>query len=238
MTALDETFRAQRAALRDQTVSAAAQIWQAQHENRDRYLAQVLTTVEGAQRAMVTLTSGYLTAKARETGHARFKALKLGDYTVAKLRGTSGPDVYGRVYGALYGQLNAGASEEQAHRSALDALSKLAATDLQMALTAAARDWMAGDKQISGYKRVVSGTCDYCEAAAEGLYHSTVQLPLHENCDCTLEPLFGAAAVAATGLAFHAIGAGQVAPHEAGDLEARLDTTGDVPAPPKKRRRR
>jgi hypothetical protein len=30
----------------------------------------VLTLVDGANRAMVTLTSGYLTAKARELGHA------------------------------------------------------------------------------------------------------------------------------------------------------------------------
>lgn len=238
MTALDEAFRARRAALRDNTVSQATAIWRAQYGDRNRYLAQVLTLVEGAQRAMVSLTSGYLTAKAREVGHARFKSLAPGDYTVSKLRGTPGPDVYGRVYGALYGQLLGGATEEVAHASAVSALGKLAATDIHMAYTASARDWMAGDKQIGAFKRVPSGTCDYCESAAEGLYHPTVQMPIHENCECDMEPVFGNAAVAATGLAFHSGDSGAVAPHEAGDLESRLDTTGDVPAPPRRRRRR
>lgn len=186
---------------------------------------------------MVTLTSAYLTAKAREVGHARHKALKLDDYTVAKLRGVDGPSVYARPYGALYGQLKEGAAEEVAHASALDALGKLVATDVHMAYTASARDWMGGDKAISAFKRVPSGTCAYCESAAEGLYHPHVQMPIHENCECDLEPVFGTAAVAATGLAFHSGDAGAVSDHEAGDLESRLDTTGDVPTPPKRRRK-
>jgi hypothetical protein len=85
---------------------------------------------------------------------------------------------------------------------------------------------------------VPSGTCDFCEAAAEGLYHPSVEMPIHENCQCDLEPVFGAAAVVATGLAFHSGDSGAVAPSDAGDLGSRLDTTGDVPAPPKKRRGR
>lgn len=238
MSALDETFRAQRADLRDAVVSQATQIWQTQHENRNRYLAKVLTAVEGGQRAMATLTSAYLTAKARETGHARFKALPLNDYTVEKLRGTKAVEVYARPYGALYGQLADGADEATAHASAVDAVSKLAATDIHMAYTKSASDWMDGDASVGAYMRVPSGTCDYCEAAAGGLYHPTVQMPIHENCECDLEPVFGAAAVAATGLGFHAGDAGAVAPSDAGDLESRLDTTGAVPAPPKKRRRR
>lgn len=237
MTALDETFRAQRAQLRDSVVTQAKQVWQAQHGNRNRYLAQVLTAVEGGQRAMVTLTSAYLTAKAREVGHARFKALPLNEYTVAKLRGTKAVEVYARPYGAFYGQLNEGADEASAHASALDAVGKLAATDVHMAYTKSAADWMDGDASIGGYMRVPSGTCDYCEAAAQGLYHADVQMPIHENCECDLEPVFGATAVAATGLAFHSGDSGAVPAHEAGDLEARLDTTGAVPAPPQKRRK-
>lgn len=239
MSQIDETFRAQRAQLRDSTVAQAIAIWHASYEERNTYLGRVLTLMDGADRAMVTLVSAYLTAKAREVGHARFKALKLNDYTVAKLRGSSGPDVYGKVYGALYGQLLAGATDEEAHAAAVDALSKLAATDVHLAYTTAARDWMAGDESVGGFMRVPSGTCDYCEAAAGGLYHSSVQMPIHENCECDLEPVFGAAAVAATGLAFHTGNAGAVSEDTgAGDIDSRLDTTGDVPAPPKKRRRR
>lgn len=233
MTQLDETFRAQRAQLRDAVVEQAVQIWKVQHPKRTRYLAQVLTAVEGGQRAMVTLTSAYLPSKAREVGHARFKALSLDSYTVAKLRGTDAVGVYARPYGALYGALNAGRAEDDAQSAAADAVSKLAATDIHMAYTGSARDWMAGDKSISAFKRVPSGTCDYCEAAAQGLYLPTGSMPIHENCECDLEPVFGAAAVAATGLGFHSGDAGAVAPHDAGDLEVRLDTTGDVPAPPK-----
>lgn len=236
MTALDESFRTSRAKLRDEVVAQTGRIWQVHHEDRNRYLAQVLTAVEGGQRAMVTLTSGYLTAKAREVGHARFKSLPLDGYTVAKLRDTKAVEVYARPYGVLYGQLNQGIDAATAQAAAVDALSKLAATDIHMAYTASAADWMKGDTQIGAFKRVPSGTCDYCETAAEGLYHPSVQMPIHENCECDLEPVFGAAAVAATGMGFHSGDAGAVAPSDAGDLESRLDTTGDVPAPPKRPR--
>lgn len=232
MSAVDETFRAQRAQLRDAVVAQVAQVWRVQHADRNRYLAQVLTAVEGGQRAMVTLTSAYLTLKARELGHVRFKALPLDSYTVAKLRDTKAVEVYARPYGAFYAKLNAGADEATAHVSAVDAVSKLAATDIHMAYTSSAADWMRGDKAIGAYKRVPSGTCDYCEAAAEGLYHPTVQMPIHENCECDLEPVFGPAAVAATGLGFHSGGAGAAPAAEAGDLEARIAVTGAVPAPP------
>lgn len=237
MTQLDETFRAQRAQLRDNTVAQAVAIWQRSFENRKQYLGGVLTLMDGADRATATLVSGYLTAKAREVGHTRFKALKLDDYTVAKLRGKTGPDVYGAVYGALYGHLLAGETDEQAHTAAVVALSKLAATDVHLAYLTAAHDWMAGDESISAFRRVPAGTCAYCESAAQGLYHPMNFMPFHENCQCDLEPLFGAAAVAAVGLGFHSDGAGADPQHDIGD-GARLDTTGAVPAPPKRRRRR
>lgn len=238
MTQIDAAFREQRRQMTAQVVAQAQAIWRTSSSDRNKYLAQVLTLMDGANRAMVQMTSGYLTAKARETGHARHQALKADDYTVEKLRGTPAVAVYARPYGALYGQLAAGASEEQAHASAVDAVGKLAATDTHMAYTASAKDWMAGDGSVSAFKRVPSGTCDYCEAAAEGLYSPHVQMPIHENCQCDLEPVFGVAAVAATGLAFHSGDSGAVAPRDAGDLGSRLDTTGDVPAPPKKRRGR
>jgi hypothetical protein len=238
MTALDESFRTSRAKLRDQVATRAVSVWDQFHGNRNQYLAKVLIEVEGGQRAMVMLTSGYLTAKAREAGvAASHKAIAPGDYIVSKLRGTEAVAVYARPYGALYGQLNAGADESTAQQSARDAVSKLAATDIHMSYTASAAAWMQGDEAIGAFQRVPSGTCDYCEAAAQGLYHPSVQMPIHENCECDLEPLFGAAAIAATGLAFHSGDAGAVAPQDAGDLESRLETTGDVPAPPKKRRR-
>jgi hypothetical protein len=169
-------------------VAQATAVWQASHADRNKYLGQVLTLVDGANRAMVTLTSGYLTAKARELGHARHQALSLNDYTVEKLRGTKAVEVYARPYGALYGQLAAGASEEEAHASATDALGKLAATDTHMAYTASARDWMAGDSSVSAFKRVPSGTCDFCEAAAEGLYRPSTRCPSTRTVSATSSP--------------------------------------------------
>jgi hypothetical protein len=238
VTQLDENFRAQRAALTDSVTAQATAIWSAAYGDRNQYLGKVLDLMDGATRAVVTLTSAYLTAKAREVGHARHKALDLDAYTVEKLRGVPAVEVYARPYGALYGQLANGASEEEAHASAVDAVSKLAATDTHAAYTTSAADWMAGDAAIGAFRRVPSGTCDYCEEAAQALYHPSVQMPIHENCQCDLEPVFGAAAVAATGLGFHSGDSGAVSPSDSGDLGSRLDTTGAVPAPPKKRRRK
>lgn len=239
MTAIDDTFHRQRAQLREGTVAQATAIWQTDRDDRNRYLGKVLTLVEAGQKAIVLMTSGYMTAKTREQlGEARAKSLDPADYTVSKLRGEPAVSVYARPFGALYGQLNEGVPKDQAEAGALDALSTLVATDLQMAYTASARDWMAGDSRIGGFRRILSGTCDYCEAAADGLYAGHEQMPIHENCECGVEPQFGsrAAVAAATGMAFHATTkAGTTTAAEAGDLETRLDTTGEVPPAPKPR---
>lgn len=192
MTYLDDTFRAQKAAFRDRTVGQAIAIWHAQYEDRNRFLAQVLTLMDGAVRATATMTSGYLTTAARQQAAlgGSYKGLKLDDFTVAKLRGTTGPNVYGSVYGALYGKMVAGATDEEAHAAAVAALSKLAATDVQLAYTAAAAAWLKGHEGLIGYRRILSGTCDYCESAAAGMYHGEVQMPIHENCECDVQPDF------------------------------------------------
>lgn len=239
-TQLDQAFRDHKNAIRTNAIAQATAVWQKEQGDRNRFLGQVLTLVEAAQSAVVQLTSGYLALKSRQAlGEGQHKPLDTAKYTVAELRGKPGVQVYSRPFGALYGQLNQGASPEDAQASAIADLSRLVATDIQMAYTASARDWMAGDDRVGGYRRVLSGTCDYCESAASGLYHGDVQMPIHENCECDVEPYFGSAAgaTAAFGLGFHSGDAGSTPDSQTGDLETRLDTTGAVPAPLKARHR-
>jgi len=71
-------------------------------------------------------------------------------------------------------------------------VTKLAATDLQLAQTHSARDWMADDENVYGWRRVTDGDpCPLCALAATRIYYRADLMPIHEHCGCGVEPLYG-----------------------------------------------
>lgn len=144
-----------------------------------------------------------MVAKAMEDGvNLRRVGLDPASYTTTILRGIEAATVYGRPFGAYGAFLNEGQSQEAAIRAAKSAVSKLAATDLQLAQTHAARDVMVAEPRIVGYRRVLSGPgphCKLCELASTRTYKTSDLAAIHEHCTCGVQPLFGTEAVASLG---------------------------------------
>lgn len=64
-------------------------------------------------------------------------------------------------------------------------------TDLQLATTHTARDVLASNQKVVGYRRVLTGAenCGMCVVASTRLYHKRNLLPIHPGCDCVCAPV-------------------------------------------------
>jgi hypothetical protein len=185
MTTIDGVYRSQRLRLMNTVAAATAQAWAQGYRDREAVIGQVLAVVHAGQAQTVALVDAYMAVKAQ----ASPKGLDPTSYTVALLRGVPAERVYDRPFGA------------PSRESSLAALARLVRTDMQLAQTHSARDWMTGDERIVGYRRVLGGgkNCSLCVAAADRTYRTEDLMPIHERCSCTVEPVFGTEPVASVG---------------------------------------
>ena len=201
-TPLDHAYQIQRQRLSQAVTAAATAIWARAYQDRQRSISQTVQIVTVGQKHVVALVDAYFAAKMLQaTGSGTVKGLDPALYTIGVLRGVAADVVYARPFGALGAAFNAGADKAQAVDSGLAALTKLAATDLQLAQTHSARDWMSSEATIVGWRRVLNGasSCPLCTAASTRTYRTSDLMPIHEHCDCTVEPLWGEHAVASVG---------------------------------------
>lgn len=199
---LDAVYRSQRLRLTRTIAAAAAAEWASAYRDRERAVATLVPLVEAGQAQTVALVSGYMTAKATAAGEpVATRGLERELYTIAALRGLSAAEVYERPFGALGGQLAQGAEFAQAFASSRASLDRLVRTDLQLAQTHAARDWMAGEERVVGYRRVLGPgkNCSLCISASTRTYFKADLLPIHERCGCSVAPLFGDRPVTSVG---------------------------------------
>lgn len=196
-TTIDGAYRSQRLRLMNTVAAATAQVWAQGYRDREQVIREVLAVVHAGQAQTVSLVDAYMAAKAA----APAKGLDPTAYTVATLRGVPAEVVYGRPFGALGGQLEQGAELAAALRSGVGSLGRLVRTDMQLAQTHSARDWMTGEDRIVGYRRVLGGgkNCELCVAASTRTYRTEDLMPIHERCSCSVEPLFGTEPVASVG---------------------------------------
>lgn len=202
-TPLDVAYQTHRLRLASTVAASAAAQWAATRANRPQSIQRVVQAVEAGQAHTVRLVDAYMTAKTLQvTGAGVLKGLDPALYTTTSLRGVPATTVYSRPFGALHALTADGAHPADAERAALASLDKLVRTDLQLAQTTAARDWMAAEPTIIGYRRVLSGPgphCALCTAAATRTYRKSDLMPIHEHCTCAVEPLWGTAHVASIG---------------------------------------
>jgi hypothetical protein len=199
MTQLDGIYRTQRLRLLSTVAAAAGRAFGQFHGNKDEAIAAVVPFILAGQKTQVALTDAYMAAKTRAaTGSGTVKGLDPNNYTVAELRGIPAEIVYERPYGAIGAQLKQGAEFSAALLSAQEYLTKTVATDLQLAQTHSARDWMVGDERIVGYRRS-GGQCELCQAASDRTYYSDDLMPIHEHCMCGVDPVYGNEPVASVG---------------------------------------
>lgn len=209
MTAqLDQVYAAQRLRLNATVAAGAAATWAQMHADRQRAIDQIIHLVTVGQAHTVRLVDAYMAAKTLQaTGRRVPITLDTSLYTIEALRGIAADKVYSRPFGAYGAFVNDGSQPADAIIAARASVSKLAATDLQLAHTHSARDWMQADSQqegirIVGYRRVLAGPgphCALCQAAATRTYRIADLLPIHEHCTCGVEPLYGTEPVASVG---------------------------------------
>lgn len=202
MTALDTAYQAQRQRLTHAVTVRAAALFGLGSVQQET-VAQIVPVVEAGQKHIVALLDAYMAAKMTSAvGHGAVKGLDPSLYTTSLLRGVDAESVYGRPFAVLHAAAAKGSRREDAHASAQAALEKLARTDLQLAHTHSAHDWMNAEPTIVGYRRVLTGPgphCELCTLASHRTYHKADLMPIHEACSCTVEALWGTEPVASAG---------------------------------------
>ena len=190
---LDRVYRSQRLRLRAVVVAQAARLWAAaETRDQERFVTQVVPVVHAGQTQTVRLVDAYMAMKTlHAVGVGQVKGLDPDAYMVEAIRKQPAVEVYARPFGAVGYALQTGAEFATARVAGGAALEKLVTTDLQLAQTHSARDWMSDEPSIIGYERVTAGGCPLCEAASDRLYHSADLAPIHEGCRCDVTPVYG-----------------------------------------------
>lgn len=192
-TPLDHAYRSQRIRIVNTVRAQTKRLWAVSStQQQQQFVGQAVPVVAAGQAAVVTLVDGYLAAKAQaETGEGAVQGLDPAGYTTGMLRGAPAAEVYARPFGVLGAAIAGGAEFSAAKASGGDYLDKLVSTDLQLAQTHSARDWMSNEPRVTGWQRVTSGGCDFCQQAASRTYRTRDLMPIHEHCHCSVVPVFG-----------------------------------------------
>lgn len=155
-----------------------------------RFLGVVVPLVTAGQRRTVALTGAYL---ARATGR-RNVGLPADRLIGAAVRAGSDPaTVYERPFVQLWSALSAGRQFSDALNAAGARASASAQTDISLTMRASAAEFnevMTPAERPWRWVRVPSGeSCGLCVTASTQLYKSPDLLPLHDRCDCAVEPV-------------------------------------------------
>lgn len=186
---IDGVYRSQKARLASIVVAGANALLARGLKDRDQTIPAIVSTVTAGQARTVALVDAYMSIKANRPPIGLDASL----YTTAAIRHKPADVIYARPWGALGGQLAEGAKYDAAAGSAQASLERLVRTDLQLAQTHSARDWMTRDPSVTAYERVITSgkPCELCVQASQGIYHTDALMPIHEHCECAVTPLFG-----------------------------------------------
>lgn len=159
-----------------------------------RWTPQAVPLVAGAQRQVATLTAAYLAALIADMLGTRPRPVDVAARTGRQLRPVDPDVLYARPIREIHRSLGSGRDFPDALDDGVRRLVHIAATDLQLAKTHAARDALDGDDgRIVGYKRVLTGdrSCGLCVVASTQRYLRGELLPIHPGCDCAVAPIIG-----------------------------------------------
>lgn len=199
--ALDAQLAANRQAIRDtraRLIAYATALWFGLGSwnvpDVDRFVAALLPVVLGAQRTTARLTEQQIALLVARFMLAPPKpvGLDLEALAGAPLRNGADPvEVYRRPARVVWQALAEGVPLDVAVERGAVRLEQLAATDVQLAKTHAARQVMAATPGTYGFRRVLTGesSCGLCALAATQRYHRGDLLPIHPACDCDVAPL-------------------------------------------------
>lgn len=150
------------------------------------WLEQILPVIQSAKDQTASLVLARL---------AQTLGIDLGDIIdTTDIRGVADDLVYQRPARHMYWKLSQGKSFTDALDQSVNRLRNIAKTDLQLAYTNQAADTLAqaGPQGWSPYyRRVTNGSenCAICLIASTQRYTRGDLMPIHNGCDCTVEPL-------------------------------------------------
>lgn len=179
-------YEQQRLRLEQMVGAAGVRAFMQNLGNQADGVALMLRLVQSGQQAMAGLVDAYMA----QSLELQPQGLDTGAYTVSALRSQNPAEVYAQPYAAMTVALQRGEQQDAAIRSGQAKVMKLSATDLQLAQTHAAQDWMQAEPTVTGWRRVAdAGACDLCQLAATRVYHTGDLMPIHEHCRCGVEPV-------------------------------------------------
>jgi hypothetical protein len=197
-------YQAQTQGIRTWLQGYLQHLWASLGEYRETqsglFTAQFVPVLIGAQQQMASLTAAGLSVQRQMALGGPFHAVGVdprrvtGDVT---RNGTPLAEVYGRPFHTVWRQLHDLPHEpgaiEQAISDGLDQAMTDAVTDLQRTKALTAREAMADDDRVVGYRRVLEGvkSCGLCIVASTQRYHKAELLPVHPGCDCSVVEIFG-----------------------------------------------
>lgn len=196
-------YQQQTAATRTQLAAFITALWASFAVYRASALAefvgQAVPVVEGAMQHMQALTSAYLATLNGLAGASATPVASSAAVGIRDVRNGADPAiVYGRPFHLVWRQLAAntpldGPKIDAAIQAGLDRAVQTAVTDVQLAKTHTARDTMARNRNVAGYRRQLEGafSCALCIVASTHRYHVADLMPIHPACDCVPVPIFG-----------------------------------------------
>lgn len=191
MSPLDDTYGAAVAAIRARVQAYVTALFGADaisDAGVQDFVAQILPMIAAGQQQTAALTDAYLTQVLATEFGERIVAGPVID-TRNGLRGTDMAVVYARPTNTVRYLLSEGKPIALALAEGAQRLSKMVASDMQIAKTNQARTTLRRST-IDGYQRVTRGShsCAKCIVASTRFYFKEDLLPLHPGCDCGVKP--------------------------------------------------
>jgi hypothetical protein len=153
----------------------------------ERFIALVVPVVLSGRKQVSTLTDAWLAAKL--TAELGRKVAPRGSIDTGELRGTPADEVYRRPFVTARTELSKGKTLDAAASIAADRLSKMVASDMQLAKTHTARSVLSNTSGTEAYVRTLAGSknCALCIIASTQVYHKSDLMPIHPGCNCGID---------------------------------------------------
>lgn len=177
------SYHAEVARTRDAVASQLAALWLGLPDYRDAdvgmFVRVAVPKIQAGQIRTARLTAAHLGGPV------------LSRELIVQSRKVSQHVEYRRPANSLYTALAQGQTFTDALTAGMQRLESLVVTDLQLALVTQSQHSLKANK-ASHYRRVLTGSenCPLCRIASTNVYSTGDLLPIHDHCDCTVEPIY------------------------------------------------
>lgn len=195
---ITDAYRERLVALQARAGRAATAEWAAVVSVDDldgthpEWIARASATLATIQTAGVRLSGAYLAAYTRSelARPVNPPALELARYAGVSRTGKPLAEALVTTVITVKQAIGAGTAPDEALERGRTQAARLAVTETVSAARAALGDAMRASDRVVGWRRVTGGGCGACLAAATGAIHADDEaLPVHDNCQCTTEPV-------------------------------------------------